>query len=105
MALLTLLNAQLAFGELPLLDRAAFSMEAGERIGLIGRNGTGKSSLLGVIAGRLALDEGELRKRDGAAVALVGQEPDLAGSFAGEAHKLEKYLHLFKVEPRDPEAM
>jgi len=77
MPLLTLADAQLAYGELPLLDRAAFSMEAGERIGLIGRNGTGKSSLLGVIAGAAALDDGELRKRDGLRVVMVEQEPKL----------------------------
>jgi ATP-binding cassette subfamily F protein uup len=77
MALLTLLDAQLAYGELPLLDRAAFSMEGGERIGLIGRNGTGKSSLLAVIAGRTSLDEGEARLREGAQVVLVEQEPAL----------------------------
>jgi len=77
MALLTLLDAQLAYGELPLLDRAAFSMEGGERIGLIGRNGTGKSSLLAVIAGRASLDEGEARLREGARVVLVEQEPSL----------------------------
>jgi ATP-binding cassette subfamily F protein uup len=77
MPLLTLADAQLAYGELPLLDRAAFAMEAGEHLGLIGRNGTGKSSLLGVIAGTAALDDGELRKRDGLRVALVEQEPKL----------------------------
>jgi ATP-binding cassette subfamily F protein uup len=77
MPLLTLLDAQLAYGDLPLLDRAAFSMEPGERIGLIGRNGTGKSSLLSVIAGSMALDDGELKKSDGLRVALVEQEPEL----------------------------
>ena len=49
MPLITLLRAELAFGTQPLLDRAEFSLDPGERIGLIGRNGTGKSSLLGVI--------------------------------------------------------
>jgi ATP-binding cassette subfamily F protein uup len=77
MPLLTLLDAQLAYGDLPLLDRAAFSMESGERIGLIGRNGTGKSSLLSVIAGTSALDDGELRKSESLRVALVEQEPKL----------------------------
>jgi ATP-binding cassette subfamily F protein uup len=73
--LLTLTDAQLAYGDLPLLDRAALALEAGERIGLIGRNGTGKSSLLGVIAGRLNLDDGEIRRRDGLSIASVEQEP------------------------------
>ncbi|HVJ24281.1 MAG TPA: ATP-binding cassette domain-containing protein, partial [Burkholderiales bacterium] len=77
MPLLTLADAELHYGDLPLLDRAALSVEAGERIGLIGRNGTGKSSLLGVIAGTAALDEGEVRKRDGLRVVLVEQEPQL----------------------------
>jgi ATP-binding cassette subfamily F protein uup len=77
MALFTLLDAELAFGLQPLLDRAAFSLEAGERVGLIGRNGTGKSSLLGVVAGRVTLDDGELRRADGLRVATVEQEPEL----------------------------
>ncbi len=77
MPLLALAAASLAYGELPLLDRAAFGMEPGERIGLIGRNGSGKSSLLGVIAGTVALDEGELRRREALRIALVEQEPRL----------------------------
>jgi ATP-binding cassette subfamily F protein uup len=51
MALITLLEAQLAFGHVPLLDNAGFSLETQERVGLIGRNGTGKSSLLKILAG------------------------------------------------------
>ncbi|MGB8437491.1 MAG: ATP-binding cassette domain-containing protein, partial [Burkholderiales bacterium] len=77
MPLLTLTDAQLAYGDVPLLDRASFALEAGERIGLIGRNGTGKSSLLGLIARRTTLDDGELRCRDGLQIALVEQEPTL----------------------------
>jgi ATP-binding cassette subfamily F protein uup len=77
MPLLTLLDAQLAYGDFPLLDRAAFSMESGERIGLIGRNGTGKSSLLSVITGAAALDDGEIRKSDSTRIAFVEQEPKL----------------------------
>jgi len=97
MPLLTLADAELHYGDLPLLDRAAFAMEAGERIGLIGRNGSGKSSLLGVIAGTVALDDGELKKRDGLRIALVEQEPGIPGKSEVEAHKLEKYLHLFSL--------
>ena len=51
MALITLLDAQLAFGHVPLLDHAGFSLETLARVGLIGRNGTGKSSLLKILAG------------------------------------------------------
>jgi len=77
MPLINLLDAELAYGLHPLLDRAALAIEPGERIGLIGRNGTGKSSLLNVIAGRLALDDGELQRPDGLRVVLVEQEPVL----------------------------
>jgi len=58
MALVTIRAAELAFGLHPLLDRADFAIDANERVGLIGRNGTGKSSLLLAIAGQLALDDG-----------------------------------------------
>jgi len=58
MAFITLQNAQLAFGDVPLLDHTSLSIESTERIGLIGRNGTGKSSLLKVLAGKEQLDGG-----------------------------------------------
>ena len=75
MALLTIDSAELAFGLHPLLDRANLTVHEGERIGLIGRNGTGKSSLLSIIAGRGALDDGEIRRQDGSHVVMVEQEP------------------------------
>ena len=85
-------------------------MEPGERLGLIGRNGTGKSSLLGAIAGRVVLDDGELRIRDGLRISLVEQEPVLSpspsvkASLLGRAavrqeHKLDEYLQRFGVDP------
>jgi len=77
MPLLTLLDAELAYGLHPLLDRADLAMEEGERIGLIGRNGTGKSSLLRIIAGLGTLDGGELKRREGLRIVLVEQEPEL----------------------------
>jgi ATP-binding cassette subfamily F protein uup len=77
MPLLTLTDAQLAYGMSPLLDGAALTVQENERIGLIGRNGTGKSSLLGVIAGTVTLDGGELRRQEGLRVTLVSQEPAL----------------------------
>jgi len=78
MTLLSITGAELAFGLTPLLDQAALTVGAGERIGLIGRNGSGKSSLLAVIADRLALDDGQMRKRDGLRIVAVEQEPELA---------------------------
>ena len=77
MPLLTLIDAELAFGSHPLLDRAGFSLEPGERVGLIGRNGTGKSSLLEVITGRIPLDDGEYQKPAGLRIVSIRQEPEL----------------------------
>ena len=77
MPLLSLRDAELAYGLHPLLDRAQFAIDRGEHVGLIGRNGTGKSSLLKVIAGRAALDDGELVVGDGLRIVLVEQEPEL----------------------------
>ncbi|MHB8495000.1 MAG: ATP-binding cassette domain-containing protein [Casimicrobiaceae bacterium] len=75
MALLTIRDAGLAYGLQPLLDRADLTVGEGERIGLIGRNGTGKSSLLKVIAGQCALDDGDIERRDAVRIVLVEQEP------------------------------
>ena len=77
MTLASLIDAQLAYGLTPLLDRAAMTVTEGEHIGLIGRNGTGKSSLLGVLARRSALDDGELQTKAGLRIALVEQETAL----------------------------
>ena len=78
MALLTLLDAQLAFGHVPLLDHADFALEAGERVGLIGRNGAGKSSLLRILGGLESADDGQLQAQQNLRVAFVAQEPELA---------------------------
>jgi ABC transport system ATP-binding/permease protein len=78
MAVLTLSQAQLAFGHVALLDNAAFSLETGERVGLIGRNGTGKSSLLKILAGLEKPDDGLLQMQSGTELAYVPQEPDFA---------------------------
>jgi ATP-binding cassette subfamily F protein uup len=75
MAVLSLSNAHLAFGHVALLDNAAFSLETGERLGLIGRNGAGKSSMLKIIAGLEKLDDGLLQMTQGVRICYVPQEP------------------------------
>ena len=75
MALLTLSNAHLAYGHVPLLDGAALALDAGERVALIGRNGAGKSSLLKILAGLEALDDGLLQVQQGLRRFYVPQEP------------------------------
>lgn len=77
MPFLTLSEAELSWGDMPLLDRASLAIEPGERIGLIGRNGTGKSSLLQVLAGIEKLEEGELIVQDGLRAVYLEQEPAL----------------------------
>jgi ATP-binding cassette subfamily F protein uup len=77
LTLIALKDAELAFGLTPLLDGATLAIQAGDRVGLIGRNGTGKSSLLGALLGTLPLDGGEVQRRPGLAIACVEQEPVL----------------------------
>jgi ATP-binding cassette subfamily F protein uup len=77
MPYITLDNASLAFGHHALLDHASFQLDAGERVGLIGRNGAGKSSLLKAIAGTIKLDEGTVWRAPSARVVYVPQEPEL----------------------------
>jgi len=125
MSLITLADAGLAYGLHPLLDGAGLAVEEGERIGLIGRNGTGKSSLLGVLGGMTTLDSGELRRRDGLRAVRVEQEPVLPaaatledslclrGDFDGIADERERwrrrarlveYMHRFGVALGAPPA-
>jgi len=77
MALITLLDAQLAFGHVPLLDHADFSLECQERVGLIGRNGAGKSSMLKILGGMDKPDDGTLQVQGNIRIAYVAQEPQL----------------------------
>ena len=77
MALITLLDASLAFGHVALLDHADFALESAQRIGLIGRNGTGKSSFLKILAGMEHADDGTLQVQQGVRIAYVAQEPVL----------------------------
>jgi ATP-binding cassette subfamily F protein uup len=73
--LITLQGATLAYGDRPLLDNADLTLLEGERIGLIGRNGAGKSSLMRVLARLEYLEDGEMKQQDGLSVVYVEQEP------------------------------
>lgn len=77
MPYITLENASLAFGHVALLDKAAFQLDAGERVGLIGRNGAGKSSMLKALAGEIKLDDGKVWTEKSARTVYVPQEPEL----------------------------
>jgi ATP-binding cassette subfamily F protein uup len=101
MPLVTLDNACLAFGHVALLDHASLVLEPGERNGLIGRNGTGKSSLIKLIVGDIQLDDGKLWRQPGLSFAFVRQEPDLDpestvfDAVASGLHEQQALLHEF----------
>ncbi len=97
MALITLLNAQLAFGHVALLDSTDFSLETGERIGLIGRNGAGKSSFLKILAELEKPDDGVLQFQQNLRLAYVAQEPRLdpdASVFVAVSEGLSKIIGM-----------
>jgi len=75
--LVTVEQASLAFGDAPLLDHADLTLDSGERVALIGRNGSGKTSLMKAIAGDQALDGGTIRRAPDVRIAFVPQEPQL----------------------------
>ena len=80
MALISFNQVFLAYGHVALLDHCDFAVEEQERIGLIGRNGTGKSSMLKIIAKLEKPDDGEVQRQLGIQIAYVAQEPLLDGS-------------------------
>jgi ATP-binding cassette subfamily F protein uup len=99
MALITLLDAQLAFGHVPLLDHADFSLETQERVGLIGRNGAGKSSMLKILGGMEKPDDGTLQVQTGTRISYVAQEPQLdadATIFVAVRAGLERVIGLIE---------
>jgi ABC transport system ATP-binding/permease protein len=111
MPLIILNHARLAFGHHQLLDDAEFQLDAGERVGLIGRNGSGKSSLLGVLAGRSQLDDGERWMAPRARVGWVAQEPEqdaastvydtVALGLGSEGEVLAEYHHATSLLAQD----
>jgi ATP-binding cassette subfamily F protein uup len=113
MPLVSVAGAHLAFGHVALLDGVDFAIEAGERVALIGRNGTGKSSLLRAIAGVSQLDDGEIVREAGLSSAWVPQEPSfeaghsvfeaVAGGLAENLAQLAEYQRLTAALAHDHE--
>ena len=99
MPFITLDKACLAFGHVALLDHADFQLDEGERVGLIGRNGGGKSSMMRVLAGQGNLDDGLIWRQPTARICFVSQEPVLDAedtvfdAVAKGLGKLQKLLH------------
>ncbi len=102
MALVTLNQVEVSYGGPALLDKVDFSIEAGERVCLIGRNGVGKSTLLKVINGEIIPDDGKLRFLQGVKVAKLTQEVphgtdgsvfEVVASGLGEAGRLLQEFH------------
>jgi ABC transport system ATP-binding/permease protein len=99
MPFITLDKASLAFGHVALLDHADFQLDEGERVGLIGRNGGGKSSMMRVLANQGTLDDGLVWRQPTARICYVSQEPVLDAddtvfdAVAKGVGKLQKLLH------------
>ena len=90
MALISMQNVRYGFGEPWLLDGISFNIEKGERVGLLGRNGAGKSSLLRLLTRELQPDNGEIVSAQGVRVAALAQEVEAGASCP------------FKVSPEVP---
>ncbi|MCL4121524.1 UNVERIFIED_CONTAM: hypothetical protein GTU68_042546 [Idotea baltica] len=107
MALLTINNGQLAFGDHPLLDKSDFVLQENERVCLVGRNGAGKSTLMKVIAGNIIMDDGKLQINQDVVVSRLEQDPprnetgsvfDYVSEGLAEAGKyLKEYHHILDL--------
>ncbi|PLR58512.1 ABC transporter ATP-binding protein [Vibrio parahaemolyticus] len=112
MALLTIHNAQLAFGDHPLLDRAEFALQENERVCLVGRNGAGKSTLMKVLAGDILLDDGKIQIIQDVVVSRLEQDPPrnqegtvyeyVSGGLAEIGEQLKIYHDLLDLVAQDP---
>src|SRR5690554_3323724 len=114
MNLVRLHQAQLAFGNYPILDRADLVIESGERVCIVGRNGAGKSTLLKVIAGEVLLDDGTAQVVGDTVVARLPQDPPanseqsvydfVAEGLAELGHVLQEYHHVVQQLNTEPDS-
>ncbi|WP_172564315.1 ABC transporter ATP-binding protein [Vibrio navarrensis] len=112
MALLTIHNGQLAFGDHPLLDKADFALQENERVCLVGRNGAGKSTLMKVLAGEIQMDDGKFQITQDVVVSRLEQDPPrnesgtvydyVAGGLAEIGQQLKIYHELLDLVAVDP---
>ena len=110
---ITLDKAALAYGHVALLDHVDFQLDEGERVGLIGRNGGGKSSMLKVLAGQATLDDGIIWRAPGVRICYVSQEPmlnadasvfDAVAEGLGELRQLLHDYHHLSHQLAEPDA-
>ena len=112
MALLTIHNGVLAFGDHPLLDNADFTLQENERVCLVGRNGAGKSTLMKVLAGEVQMDDGKLQIMQDVIVSRLEQDPPrnqdgnvfdyVAGGLKEVGHQLKIYQDQLDLVTEDP---
>jgi ATP-binding cassette subfamily F protein uup len=112
MALLTIHNGQLAFGDHPLLDKADFALQENERVCLVGRNGAGKSTLMKVLAGEIQMDDGKFQITQDVVVSRLEQDPPrnesgtvydyVASGLAEIGQQLKIYHDLLDLVAVDP---
>ncbi|ACA86429.1 ABC transporter ATP-binding protein [Shewanella woodyi] len=116
MSLVRINNGSLAYGYTPLLQKADFTIEAGERVCIVGRNGAGKSSLMKVLSGDVLLDEGEFNIATDVKVSRLQQDPPkaekgsvysyISAGLQEVGEKLERYHQLaHDVGSAEPEQM
>jgi len=113
MPYISLDKAALAYGHVALLDNVNFQLDEGERVGLIGRNGGGKSSLLRVLAGQAVLDDGIVWREPGVRICYVSQEPvlnpestvfDSVAEGLGDLHQIITDYHHLSHQLAEPDA-
>ncbi len=112
MALITIHNGLLAFGDHPLLDHADFALQENERVCLVGRNGAGKSTLMKILAGEILLDDGKMQVTQDVVVSRLEQDPPrnqegtvfdyVAGGLQGIGEQIKIYNDLLDLVEIDP---
>lgn len=108
MPLITIDNLSIAFGHVALLDKTSFSLDKGERVCLLGRNGEGKSTFLKILNGEIHADDGKLDIQSGCRLAYLAQEPDFdpqdtvyqaTAQGLGEVGRLVSEFHQLTAHP------